>query len=63
MDDENYLRQGLFLQGLSVNEADIPYIQSMFSTINQAQASLKAFPDLKKELPITIVDKGELNYE
>lgn len=60
MNHENYVRQSLHLQGLPAYEADIPYICSILSTINQAQATLKAFPNLNKEAPITVVDKDEL---
>lgn len=57
MDYENYLRQGLHLQGIPLREEDLPYIGSILSTINQAEAALEAFPYLNQETPVTIFDK------
>lgn len=58
MDYSNFIRQGLYLHDIPVYEADIPYIQFLLHTVNQAQTSLKEFPDLNSEDPITVVDKG-----
>jgi len=60
MNDINFIRQGLYLHGIPVYEADVPYIQNLLSTVNQAQSSLDKFLDVNKETPITIVDKGVL---
>ncbi|TFJ92400.1 hypothetical protein [Lentibacillus salicampi] len=57
MNDAKFIKQGLYLQGLSVYEADISYIQNILFTIEQAQKSLNAFPDLNQEVPITVTDK------
>ncbi|GAB3059058.1 hypothetical protein [Virgibacillus ainsalahensis] len=57
MNDANFIRHGLYLQGFPVYEKDIPYIQTICHTINQAQTSLHAFPHLHQQVPITIVDK------
>ncbi|GIO22025.1 hypothetical protein [Oceanobacillus sp. J11TS1] len=57
MDNANYIRYGLHLQGLSAYENDIPYIYNLLRTMKQAQISLDAFPHLNTEIPITIVDK------
>ncbi|WP_080875220.1 hypothetical protein [Oceanobacillus timonensis] len=57
MDDANFIRQGLHLQGLPFYETDIPYIQQIRYTMYQAQTSFHAFPHLNMEIPITIVDK------
>lgn len=57
MDDANFIRQGLQMQGLPVYEADIPYIQQIRYTMYQAQTSLHVFPHLNMEIPMTIVDK------
>jgi len=57
MVDANFIRQGLHLQGLPIYEADIPYIQNLLCTINQAGTSLHAFPHLNMEVPITVADK------
>ncbi|RKQ28180.1 hypothetical protein [Oceanobacillus halophilus] len=54
----NFIKQGLYVQNLPIYEADIPYIQDMLHTIQQAQLALEAFPHLHDEVPITIVDKG-----
>lgn len=54
---EDFIRKSLYLQGLPVYEADIPYIYQLLYTINQAEGALHAFPDLNLETPITIVDK------
>ncbi|WP_163971838.1 hypothetical protein [Oceanobacillus halotolerans] len=53
----NCLKQELYLQGLPIYEADIPYIHNILYTINLAQTSTDAFPHLNKEIPITVVDK------
>ncbi|MBP1970477.1 hypothetical protein J2Z83_002598 [Virgibacillus natechei] len=57
MDYASFLRQSLYLQGLPIYEADLPYIHHILYTINEAEAPLKAFPELNVEVPITIVDK------
>lgn len=67
MDYETYLKQGLHLQGIPVDENDVPYILRTLMTVKEAEASLKEFPALMKkeipELPITVVDKGELIHD
>lgn len=57
MNDISFIKQALYLQGLPFYEADIQHIHNILSTVNQAQASLKAFPDLNIEVPITIIDQ------
>lgn len=56
----NFIREGLYYQGIPVYETDIPSIYNILATINQSQAALHAFPDLYKEIPLTIFDKGLL---
>ncbi|QKY71489.1 hypothetical protein [Lentibacillus sp. CBA3610] len=58
MDNTNFIRQSLYLHDIPVYEDDMPYIQFLLHTVNQAQMSLNEFPDLNNENPITIVDKG-----
>ncbi|WP_100011152.1 hypothetical protein [Lentibacillus sediminis] len=53
----HYIRQGLYNQGLPVYETDIPFIQNILYTVEQAESSLGAFPYLNQEVPITVVDK------
>jgi hypothetical protein len=60
MIDESNIRKELELQGFQINETDIIYTQNILSMVNQAQDALKEFPELLKEKPITIVDKGVL---
>lgn len=57
MNDANFIKQFLDLQGLPIYETDIPYIQNILYTMKQAQGSLQAFPHLNLEVPITVVDK------
>ncbi|GAA0488728.1 hypothetical protein GCM10008986_13150 [Salinibacillus aidingensis] len=57
MIDEAFIRQGLYVQGLPVYTTDIPYIQNLLLTMNQAQTSLHVFPHLNMEVPVTVVDK------
>ncbi|WP_010530227.1 hypothetical protein [Lentibacillus jeotgali] len=57
MNNTHFVKQGLYLQGLPIYEGDIPYIHNTLTTINQAQVSLKAYPDLNQKVPITVVDK------
>ncbi|MEW9674692.1 hypothetical protein ABRT01_00630 [Lentibacillus sp. L22] len=57
MDYVNFLKQRLYLQGIPVYENDITHIHNIIYTINQAQSSLRTFPHLNQEVPITIVDK------
>ncbi|MCT1903038.1 hypothetical protein [Oceanobacillus sojae] len=57
MDDANFIRQGLHLQGLPFCETDIPYILQIRCTMTLSQNALSAFPYLNMETPITIVDK------
>ncbi|HLS10495.1 hypothetical protein [Lentibacillus sp.] len=63
MEEMNMIRQGLYLQGFSVYEADTSYIHNILCTMNQAQASFTAFPHLNQEVPITIVDKALMRDE
>ncbi|MFD1706417.1 hypothetical protein ACFSCZ_06565 [Siminovitchia sediminis] len=57
MDYKSYLAQGLYLQGIPVNENEIHHIYNILSIINQAEAPLKKLPSLNFENPITIFDK------
>lgn len=57
MIDVNDIRENLHSQGLPVYETDLPFIQSIFSTMEQAQTSLQSFPYLNITVPITVVDK------
>jgi len=57
MKDVTYIKQELFLQGLPVCEADLPYIHNIMNTINLAQTALISYCDLNSVVPITVVDK------
>ncbi|WP_077618632.1 hypothetical protein [Bacillus sinesaloumensis] len=57
MNNSNFIKQSLYFQGLPIYETDIPHIQRILFTVNQAQRSLYAFPNLNSKVPITIVDK------
>ncbi|MFB4472614.1 hypothetical protein ACDI16_06630 [Oceanobacillus caeni] len=58
MNDINFIKQSLYLQGLPIYETDIQHIQNILFTINQAQNNLKKIsPNLNKTVPITVVDK------
>jgi hypothetical protein len=63
VDDTTFMLQLLSSQGFSVDENEISYISKLLSTIEQAEAVLSDFPDLNKEFPMTIVDKGVLMNE
>ena len=56
MENKN-LKQELDLQGMTVDETDIPHIHNILTTIDQSKAALSEFPDLVKEDPIMIIDK------
>ncbi|MCR1832987.1 hypothetical protein NSA56_01080 [Oceanobacillus caeni] len=58
MNDPNFVKQSLYLQGLPTYEADIQHIQTILFTIDQAQSNLKKVsPNLNQTVPITVVDK------
>lgn len=57
MNDTHCLKRGLYVQGLPIYEADLPYISNILSTIKQTEASTDMFPDLNAEVPIVVVDK------
>lgn len=57
MNDANFIKQSLHLQGLPIYKTDIPYIQNILYTMNEAQGSLQIFPYLNLEVPITVIDK------
>jgi len=57
MNDEDFIKQNLYLQALPVYEADIPYIHQILYTVNQAEKILHVYPNLNQKDPITIVDK------
>lgn len=63
MNFENLIKQGLHVQGLPIYEPDIPYIHQILYTINQAETSISSFPSLNKEVPITVVDKGVVQWQ
>lgn len=60
MDDAHFIRHGLYAQGFPVYETDIPFIQNILYTVEQAERSLGAFPYLNQEVPITVVDKESM---
>lgn len=57
MNDANFIKQFLHLQGLPAYHTDIPFIQNILYTMKQAQVSLQPFTYLNIEVPITVVDK------
>lgn len=57
MSDTTFIQNGLRIQELPAYQTDIPYIQSILITLHNAENSLIAFPNLNKEVPITVVDK------
>lgn len=63
MSATNFIKQGLYLQNLPFDETDIQHIHNTLFTINEAEVSLKAFPNLNKEVPVTIVDKRLILWE
>ena len=60
MFDERRIKKELKLQGFPVTGEDIAYTVGIVATVNEAQVALKEFPDLHKEKPMTVVDKGVL---
>ena len=60
MFDERRIKKELKLQGFPVTGEDIAFTAGIVATVNEAQAALKEFPDLYKEEPMTVVDKGVL---
>ena len=60
MFDERRIKKELKLQGFPVTGKDVAYTAGIVATVNEAQATLKEFPDLHKEKPMTVVDKGAL---
>ncbi|MEB1808921.1 MAG: hypothetical protein LPK26_16805 [Bacillaceae bacterium] len=63
MDIHTFIRHSLHLNGMPVKEADLPYIQHVYHTIQQAQLPLKAQPDLSEEMPMTIVDPELIRHD
>ncbi|EZH64344.1 hypothetical protein [Geomicrobium sediminis] len=51
-----YVQQSLLLSKTYITPVDIPYVESILHTINQAQTPLKNFPNLNQAIPITVVD-------
>jgi len=63
MFDEKNIKKELELQGFPITEKDIMYTLGIVTMVNKAQASLKGFPDLCKEKPLTVVDKEVLKND
>lgn len=63
MDFKKFLKQEFHLKGMPVNKEDIKYIEELITTVVKEQSSLDDFPELKNEVPMTIVDKGELFHD
>jgi hypothetical protein len=57
MNEEDFIRQSLYLQNLPVHDYEIPFIQHLLHSLNYAGNAIHAYPDLNLEDPITIVDK------
>lgn len=57
MSNQNFIEQSLYLQGYPFAPTELPYIESILTTIRHSQISLQAFPDLHAVSPITIFDK------
>ena len=60
MFDEKRIKKELKMQGFPVTGKDVAYTAGIVAKVNEAQAALKDFPDLHKEKPMTVVDKGVL---
>jgi hypothetical protein len=58
-----YIKGALLLRCISPIDQDIPYIQSVLLTIQQAQTSLQPYPDLRKEIPLVVVDHEVIKHE
>ncbi|WP_216829701.1 hypothetical protein [Alkalihalobacterium elongatum] len=63
MNFTDYIRRSIHLHGIAVKEGDLPYIEHILHTIEQAQTPLKAKPDLNEEVPITIVDPELIRHD
>lgn len=59
----NVVKQGLHIHGIPVIEADIPYINSVMTTIQQAQTPLVKQQGLHEEVPLVIVDPDVIQFD
>lgn len=60
---KKYLKQEFQSKGMPVNKGDIKYVGQLFAAVAKEQKTLDKFPELKSEMPLTIVDKGELFHD
>ncbi|WP_033543236.1 hypothetical protein [Planococcus sp. CAU13] len=63
MKSKKFLKQAFKSNGMPVKKGDVKYIGMLFTNVAKEQMTLKEFPEVKNEVPMTIVDKGELWYD
>lgn len=57
MDYREFIKQSLSVEGLPFYDTDIQHVQRIDHTVHKAKTALKAFPNLNRQIPITIVDQ------
>lgn len=58
-----YVEQVLSIHGIPVEEEENPFLRKILYMIQRAEIPLKAYVDLNKEEPITIVDPELIKYD
>lgn len=57
MNETNFIKYSLSIQGLPICDTDIPHIHAILFTINETETSLNLYPNLNNKVPVTVVDK------
>ncbi|MCD2138974.1 hypothetical protein [Salinicoccus halitifaciens] len=57
---KKFIDKELDMYGISIDKEDLPYVEEVLSSVEESETELEDFPDLKEQLPFTIVDKGEI---
>lgn len=61
--EQKCMKEQLQLRGISVIEADLPYIQKLLNTVEAAHAPVEANVDLHKEVPLVVVDPEVIQFD
>ncbi|WP_213422044.1 hypothetical protein [Bhargavaea massiliensis] len=57
MGEINYIRSALKKQGFPALASDLPVLAGLMAEVSRAESDLREFPEVTKQLPVTVVQK------
>lgn len=61
--DKEFLKQQFSLQGITVDEKELPYVQRVLSIITETEKNLEDFSDIEDQSIILTMDMEEPKHD